>query len=280
MGASTEAYAAKVDAERTQHIRVVGETTGDHWGGATAQRLSADMTRALSPHLAYVASLLRPADVLLDVGGGAGRNALPLASRCAEVVNIEPSPGMRGQFEATAAASGVTNARIVQADWVGATGIVGDVALVAHVTYFVRDIDPFIRKLHAAARRHVVISVLSEPMPNRYADFFRLFHGEPKAELPGYRELLPVLWELGLLPEVRVFPSELVIARAAPSREEAIKQALDGGWLRADQTEPARSMIESRFDELFVQDQHGVNIRRIHGLKEVLITWETDHPLA
>ncbi|MEK7214023.1 MAG: class I SAM-dependent methyltransferase [Chloroflexota bacterium] len=280
MSSSIEAYVAKVDAEHAQRLRVVGAATGDRWGGGMAQRLSADMSRALSPHMTYVASLLRQDDVLLDIGGGAGRNALPLASHCAEVIDIDPSPGMRAQFEATAAAAGITNARFVQADWVTATGVTGDVALVAHVTYFVRDIEPFVRKLHAASRRLVVISVLSEPMPNRYADFFRMFHGEAKAELPGYRNLLPVLWELGLLPEVRVFRSELVASRAAPNREEAVRQALDGGWLREDQTEQARTMIEARFDELFVQDQQGVHVRRIHGLKEVLVTWDTGRPLA
>mgnify|MGYP001597286351 FL=1 len=77
-----------------------------------------------------------------------------------------------------------------------------------------------------------------------------------------------------------MFRSELVASRAAPNREEAVRQALDGGWLREDQTEQARTMIEARFDELFVQDQQGVHVRRIHGLKEVLVTWDTGRPLA
>jgi SAM-dependent methyltransferase len=280
MGRWVDAYTAMVDAERLQHRRLVGDAGGDRWGGGVAQRLSANLAGPLHPHMDYLASRLRPGDVLLDVGGGAGRNALPLAARCAEVINVDPSPGMRAQFEATAAAAGITNARFVQSDWVGAVGVTGDVALAAHVTYFVRDIEPFVRKLHEAASRLVAISVLSEPMPNRYADCFRLFHGEPKAELPGLRELLPVLWELGVLPEVRVYPSPLVAVRAAPTRAAAIDQALDGGWLRPDQTESARSLMECHFDELFVTDGDGVHVRRVHRQREVLITWETGEPLG
>lgn len=280
MGTFVEAYMAMVDAERSQHLRVVGDDAGDRWGGGVAQRLSANLAGPLHPHMAYLASLLRPGDVLLDVGGGAGRNALPLASRCAEVINVDPSPGMRAQFEATAVAAGITNARFVQSDWVGAAGVTGDVALAAHVTYFVRDIESFVRKLHGAARRLVAINVVSEPMPNRYADFFRLLHGEPKAELPGLRELLPVLWELGALPEVRVYPSPLVAARAAPTRAAAIDQALDGGWVRPDQIAAARSLVERHFDALFVADGDGVHVRRVYRQREVLITWETEEPLG
>ena len=136
-----------------------------------------------------------------DRWGGAGGQRLR--------VNVDSSGGMRRLFDEAAAATGITNVRFVLSDWLRAEGVMGDVALVAHVTYFVRDIVPFLEKLRAATRRLVVISVLSEPMPNRFADFFRAFHGEPKVELPGYQELLPVLWALDVLPEVRVFPAEL-----------------------------------------------------------------------
>ncbi len=43
-----------------------------------------------------IASYVRPDDVVVDVGGGAGRVCLPLALQCKEVLNIEPSPGMDG----------------------------------------------------------------------------------------------------------------------------------------------------------------------------------------
>lgn len=89
MSTVAEAYAARHDAEQAQRRRLLGEPEADRWGGAGAQRLRADVARPLSPHQEYVASFLRPSDVLLDVGGGAGRNGLPLADRCREVVNVD-----------------------------------------------------------------------------------------------------------------------------------------------------------------------------------------------
>jgi SAM-dependent methyltransferase len=41
--------------------------------------------------------------VVVDVGGGAGRYSLPLASRCREVVNVDPSAAMGAAFAANAA---------------------------------------------------------------------------------------------------------------------------------------------------------------------------------
>ena len=76
-------------------------------------------------------------------------------------------------------------------------GIEGEIVLTCDVTYFVRNIVPFIEKMQLAARRRVMILVWSEPPPNRGADLFRRVYGEPLAPMPGHRELLPVLWDMG-----------------------------------------------------------------------------------
>src|SRR4029077_5318355 len=118
-------------------------------GPPLAQPFHADPRRPLDSLLTTIASYVREGDVLVDVGGGAGRLSLPLALRCREVVIVDPSEGMRAVFEKTAKDAGITNARFVTAGWLEADDIEGDVALVAHVTYFVREIAPFLRKLNA-----------------------------------------------------------------------------------------------------------------------------------
>ena len=112
-------YADHIDAINAQLARIGAgrPPLGDVWGGTTAGRFREDPRRPLDPVLEHLAGYLRPNDVFLDIGGGAGRMSLPLASRCAEVVDVEPSAGMGEAFVAAAAGAGIANARWLQAAW-------------------------------------------------------------------------------------------------------------------------------------------------------------------
>ena len=78
--------------------------------------------------------------------------------------------------------------------------------LCAHVVYGVADIEPFIRKLERHARERVLIlSHTASPLA-QVSPFWKLVHGEERTELPTLPELLPVLWEMGIFPNVQMFP--------------------------------------------------------------------------
>jgi hypothetical protein len=269
-----KAYRRQVDRVAVQAKRLqVPETSEDRWS-RMASRFRMDPNRALDPSLETIASYLQPGDVLVDVGGGAGRVSLPLASRVSEVVNVEPSPGMCEQFAASAADAGITNARAIQGGWMEARGVTGDVVLVCNVTYFVRDIRPFIEKLAAAARRRVIISVWSVPPPDRNAPLFEAVMGEAKRPVPGHRELLAVLWEMGILPDVRLIPGGFpAFGPVPPDRDAAMRQWLSD--LRPLKEKRVRRRLEKRFDELFEQRDEGwVPVFR-PPMREMLITWPT-----
>jgi 2-polyprenyl-3-methyl-5-hydroxy-6-metoxy-1,4-benzoquinol methylase len=277
MTAATE-YTAQVDAVTAQRARILGIQPGsDAYAGALGQRFRVDPRQALDADLSVIASYLTPGDTLLDVGGGAGRLSLPLALRCRQLINVDPSTGMRTQFEAAAVEAGIANARFVQTDWLAADGIEADVSLVAHVTYFVRDIVPFLQKLAAATRRRVLLLVASVPPPNQTAPFFHLVYGENQALLPGHRELLAVLWDMGLLPDVRVLPgpSAAPYRTPVPARAAAIEEALGSMRLPPADRERARAVIDGRFDELYVSTPGGFVRRPAYHSRELLITWTT-----
>ena len=78
-------YAAMVDAVNAQRALIRhGQQTDDPWSGQ-AQRFRFDPHRNLSANLEIIASHVHLEEVLLDVGGGAGRFGLPLALRCREL---------------------------------------------------------------------------------------------------------------------------------------------------------------------------------------------------
>ena len=75
-------YAARVDAVLAQRTRLRGpQPPGDLFAGLPSGHplLTADPRRSLDPNLEIIASYIQPDDVIVDVGGGAGRISLPLA---------------------------------------------------------------------------------------------------------------------------------------------------------------------------------------------------------
>lgn len=271
MPTSAETYASLVDAYSAQTARVTAQA-GDRWASRAAS-FRLDPRRELEANTKAVISLIRPEDTVIDVGGGAGRVSLPVALRCAEVINVEPSSGMRDQFDASAREARVTNARCVDGEWpAGASGLSADVVMLANVTYFVRDIVPFVEALNAAARRLVIIGVWSVPPPNHYAPVFELLHGEPQARVPTHRELLPVLWDMGLLPDVRVLPDPFRGARMRPpTRDDAVRFAIESGAATGVPT--AEAVVRQHFDTLFRETPDGFMPTWLPDTREMLITW-------
>src|SRR5712692_2364896 len=96
---AADRYAARVEAVLAQRTRLRGpQPPGDLFAGLPADHplMKADPRRALDPNLEAIASSIEPNDVIVDIGGGAGRVSLPLALRCREVINVDPSPAMAG----------------------------------------------------------------------------------------------------------------------------------------------------------------------------------------
>jgi len=142
---------------------------------------------------------------------------------------------------------------------------------------------PFIEKLEQVGRRRVLITVNSPPPPSWHRVLYHLVHGESEEVVPGHGELVNVLWELDILPDIRVLP--LHTARPiipAPTREAAIagEMARFGGdqwalWpLDSALEQRLRGLLEARFDELFAAGPEGFSPRWITPGREILITWQ------
>ena len=271
---AAERYAALIDSVEEQKARLFGsQPQGDVWTGDLARLFRLDPHRQLPANLEAVAQYIQPQDVFVEAGGGAGRVGLPVALRCRKVVNVDRSPGMAAEFTASAAGAGIGNAELVLEDWLEVQGVKGDVVFSADVTYFVRDIVQFVRKMEAAASRRVIITVWSVPPPHRNAAIFRLVYGEDRAPAPGHADLVAVLWEMGILPDIRVLPDPPWWDGELPStREAAVQVAVEE--IGPSDRQSAGRIIEARFDEFFRPVPSGYIPTWREPMKEMLITWE------
>jgi hypothetical protein len=282
------AYAARVDAVLEQRSRLRGaQPPGDLFDGLPPNHplLGSQPHAPLAPNVAAIAEYIGPESVLVDVGGGAGRISLPLALRCARVINVEPSGGMAAAFKRNAQTAGISNVDVVNADWEAAEPPEGTVALVNHVTYMTRDIVTFIEKLEISGRERVIITVGSKPPPSRNRVLYELIHGEPEQIVPSHVELVNVLWEMGRLPDVRVLPgSGAPLPPPTPTREAAIASGLAifqaAQWtfwpMTPEVTARAHALMEERFEQLFTHGENGYSPGWIVSGPEVLITWRPE----
>lgn len=279
MGA-IEDYTALIDAVESQRDWLQGPIIPDYWGGETAKRFRADPKRRMDDNFGILAAFVRPDDLFVDAGGGAGRFSLPMALRCHQVINVDPSLGMGQEFDESAADAGIDNASFVLSDWLDVDGVEGDVVHAAHVTYFVRDITRFVANLESAARRRVIINLASVAGPMLNAKLFKMVYEEEQALVPSYAYLLPALWEMGILPDVRFLPQGTTFdgvprpPEFPQTKEEAVEVALAGIWLAPQHRDRADRVVRENFDELFQQEPEGFVPRWMPDVREVLITWE------
>ena len=69
----TETYAARIDAVQSQNLRIYGPPSGgDRWEAA-ARQFRFDPRRELDRNMVAIASYVQPDDIVVDVGGEAGR---------------------------------------------------------------------------------------------------------------------------------------------------------------------------------------------------------------
>ena len=215
-------WADRVRANREQVDRVrEAPDEGDFYRPVSAL-FRANPQRIGDPVLDTLRSIVGPDDVVLDIGAGAGRYALPLATAVREVIALDPSTAMLAALREAMAEFGIANIRPIEARWPldpaepgNAAALaelgplpVADMALIAHVGYDVEAIGPFLDAMEAAARR-TCVAVLMERSPGSMAAPFWLdVHGEGRVALPALPDLIELLVARGKPPEVRIVESE------------------------------------------------------------------------
>lgn len=257
MTSATQAWSARIRDHDTQSLKAAGDKAkDDRWSGI-AGAFRADPRRTDDPLVNLLLGWVTPESTVLDVGGGAGRYALPLALHCRHVTVVEPSPAMVEQLNAAAAEAGITNISAVPEKWEEAKVKPADVVLCANVVYGVADIEPWVRKLDASARGRVAIVAWMDAPSSVFSPVWRAVFGEERIELPALPELLPVLWEMGIFPNVHMLPAGE--PRYVPNVEAAIGFARH--MLYVDPGTDADDRLQAAAKELAIETPQGVTLR-------------------
>ncbi|HEU4673731.1 MAG TPA: NTP transferase domain-containing protein, partial [Candidatus Limnocylindrales bacterium] len=252
-------WAATVRANRDQVDRVREIPDGVDFYAPVSRLFRDDPNRSGDEVLERIAGYVRQDDVVLDVGAGAGRYALPLARRAREVVALDPSASMLEALAADAAAHGIANVRTVsgrwpllRTEWLAAS-VEPDVSLVAHLGYDVEWIGPFVDELEARTSRCCLFVLLDRTPSSAASPFWPVVHGEERIELPAFDDLVALLRARGADPDVtllerrpRAYPSlddlrasverQLWVAPGGERHERFLRELQaraverDGGW--------------------------------------------------
>jgi SAM-dependent methyltransferase len=241
----------------------------DFWR-TRASGFRADPRREPDAALRRVLDRSGPDTTVLDVGAGGGRLALPLALRCRQVTAVEPSPSMVEQLREGADEVGISNLSVVQANWEDAEVEPADLVICSHVVYGVVDIDQFVLKLDAHARGEVAVFAYMDSPPSRFASFWRAVYREERLNMPALPELMQVLWQLGIHPNVEMLPID---ARFAfESREDAVRQVASSLWVVPGSEEEERLVVAA--DELLEEGEDGFRVKGAKFRPNGLVTWK------
>ena len=231
-----------------------------------------DPRRRDDPVLDVLLSMLDKGDAALDVGGGAGRMALPMALNCEHVHVVEPSESMLAQLHESAADAGIANVSVTQAVWEDAEVEAADVALCAHVVYGVANIEPFIRKLEAHAKSLVVLLAFVESPMTRISPFWEPVHGAARIDMPALPELVNVLWQMGIYPDIQMLGP--VPPDRFEDRDVALTQLRNRLYVRAGAPQDKR--LQSAMDELLVDVDGGVIVKGIAPVRQGFLSWRPE----
>ncbi|MCY4652277.1 MAG: class I SAM-dependent methyltransferase [Dehalococcoidia bacterium] len=273
-GSAVEAWRAQVEKHHAQSEGVMEASLreGDFWR-KLAPMFRADPYRTDDEILNVLLEMVSEDATVLDVGGGAGRFAIPIAlRRGASATVVDPSPSMLEQLEGAASEVEGANVMGVNAEWESARVEAADLVLCSHVVYGVADIGPFVQKLHDHARgRVVMVSFVDSPQAG-VAPLWEPVYGEERINLPALPELMNVLWGMGIYPSVRMMPP------SGPQTFESVEAAVEevsGRLFIGSDTGRLQRLSESIEGYLEAVDG-GYRIREARAVRQGVVWWDIE----
>lgn len=265
-----ERWGEMVRLEHAQSEGMRGEPAPQDYWVNYAHNFVADPRRNDDVLLDTLRQQVKPHHVVVDVGAGAGRYALPLAMVCRELVAVEPSEAMVNALRAQAASEGLGNISVVHSSWQNAEAPSVDIAICCHVVYTVTDVDVFLNKLTSHARK-VILVLYDSPPQSQLQQVWKEVHGEDRLRLPSLPELREVLDEMGI--EAQIEPIMVRPSRGYTDMERALSQIAERLYIGPDDEKMGR--LEKLLPDLLEEQQGELRVRGAPSMVPHMVSWGT-----
>lgn len=271
--AAVERWRALIDARAQQMDAAyarLGRSSADFWDRRARgfHRATKD-TVASDPLFLMLRHEVTPQTSVLDVGAGTGRFAVALAPQAQYIIAVEPNSAMLDYLRRDASERGLTNISYIQTTWENAPDdLDADIVICSHVLYPIRDIVPFLAKLHAATRRVCYIYLRATSLDAVTGHLWQHFHGAERCFTPSYIHALDVLYEMGIYANVEVVA--LPHSLRYPSFDVAVEELLEQLILPND--EQTRSELRGLLEPWLVE-RDGMLVPPIEKLVGAIVWW-------
>ena len=268
---AADSWRSRVESHHAQSLRIMDESwrQGDFWR-TLAPMFRADPHRTDDEALNELSEFVRGDSTVLDVGGGAGRFAVALAFKCRSVTVVDPSESMLAQLRKAVTDAGRSNVEAVLADWETADVEPSELILCSHVVYGVADVRPFIEKLNSHSRRLVIMLSFVDSPQSKVAPLWEPVYGEQRINLPALPELMNVLWEMN------IFPNVAMLTPSAAQVFETIEEVLDevGRMMFVANESEARARLESVISDYLEHTDDGFRLKGGRPVRQGVVSWE------
>ena len=252
-------------------LRGGGHEHGHGHGGFGYANRPLNPHRADDPVLNSLYAALGTGAHVLDVGGGAGRFALPLATRAKHVTIVEPSPDSVELLKTRAAEAGLTNITAINEPWEDADAPPADLVLCSLVLHHVPDAAPFVAKMQQHAAQRVAVVEMMETPGALEAPFYERVYGSAPTPLPALPEVLNLLWAMDIFPDLTMVscePPVLETERGAALEQLRRRLAVTEG------TE-ADERLRAAANDLLEDTSDGLIVRGIAPRRQAILTWRS-----
>jgi len=137
------------------------------------------------------------------------------------------------------------------------------------VLYPIADVAPFVRKLAGSAKRRVFVYLRVDPLPTDMG-LWAEFHGVPLQLQPTHMDLVNVLVQLGIMPDVEI--GEHRFTWTFSTLDEAVAQVRNSLCLREDD-DAASAKLRALLGQRLVPWPNGRLGPEIGSARSAIISW-------